>query len=173
MTITGNKTALAEPQKKAMTVLYDIGAPCGLITILSRSKGAFGSKALLKETLKQLVAAGEVTFQSNGQYKVSPINKAQIKTKGDTNIKAKVKKITAKAPEPTKPEVAPEASVLPETLTESLAVLESKLKKGELSIYDLPLKIEVLQRLSLLLSEDISDVLSNIAKDLIEANTAA
>ena len=168
---------LTEQQQKAIKILNEIGTPCGLITILSKSKGAFGSKALLKETLKQLVAIGEVTFQSNSQYKIVTKKNQTSNQIGQTkgSVKANTKKTTRKAAmsEPIELKVVPKVFALPTPINESLAELELKLKKGELSIDELSLKIEVLQRLSLLLSDDISGVLSDIAKDLIEANAAA
>lgn len=180
---------LSTKQEVAFDALKLIGMPCGLNTILSKCSTPFDSKAQLKEVLSQLVALNMVTLQSNSQYKVSVIAKVQQK-KAPTKQKAKSTKTpTAKVIE-NKPDIsvnqyvsssdtelketnAQNQNPLPNSLEHSLASLEQKLSKGELSIHELPLKIEVLQRLSLLLSEDISDVLSNIAKDLIEANTAA
>ncbi len=62
---------------------------------------------------------------------------------------------------------------LPINIEQSLLNLASKLKVRRVSISELSLKVEVLERLSLLLSDDISDVLSAIAKDLTATNAAA
>ncbi|MGB0895658.1 MAG: hypothetical protein ACPGUD_14785 [Parashewanella sp.] len=180
--------SLSSKQKAAFDSLKFVGSPCGLNTILANTSMVFDSKAQLKEVLKQLISLGKVTLQGNGQYKVSVIAKEQQK-------KTPVKRVNSvkqtkvinqdqveqpvntennenKVGAPDKKVDQEEVSVIPLTLEQSLASLQKKLTKGELSINDYSLKIEVLQRLSALLSDDISDVLNDIAKDLITANAA-
>lgn len=58
------------------------------------------------------------------------------------------------------------------TLDAAFVELEVQLKKRDIRIDELSLKIEVLNRLSELLSDDISEVLNSIAKDLTQADAA-
>lgn len=188
-------TELNTIQLIAIKVLKTINVPCSLSTILSKSQGFFDSKSQLREVLRQLSVLGEVKHQANGQYKItnkSPVGRpAKVVSKAVSKVD--VVKPIAGPKKPAKPILMPEKQakvypvkqpvlpaandalvnvpfILPETLNKSLGKLENQLINGELSINDAALKVEVLQRLSLLLSDDIANVLSDVAKDLININ---
>jgi hypothetical protein len=189
-------TELNTIQLTVMKVLKTINKPCGLSTILSRGQGFFDSKHQLRTVLRHLVDIGEVKLQSNSQYKISNkssfghLAKATSKVKRTVQVsdpivvskpsivpilvsekKAKACPVKQQAKPAANDEVENEPFTLPEHLAKSLCKLEKQLSSSELSVNDVALKVEVLQRLSLLLSDDIAKVLSDVAKDLIIMNS--
>ncbi len=157
-----NMLELNERQKIAVRVLNSINIACSLNTILSRSSGAFGSKALLKTILLQLVSFKIVTLQSNGYYKITPECKKNSTMK---IIKAPVtSKVVPDKKVITEPEINP--SINDDIILDSLDSFAKKLKKSIPEIERAVLKLKVLDKLSRILDPEIGDVLDEIHTDL-------
>lgn len=88
--------------------------------------------------------------------------------------RTKVTVLKSKATESSVTPIEKEAITAPATtnIEQAFVELEDQLKKRDIRIDELSLKIEVLERLAGLLSDDISLVLANIVQDLMKADAA-
>lgn len=91
-------TELTNKQTVVLDVLRTHGLPCSLSTILSKSAGAFGSKAQLKNTMKDLVKLGAVKLQSNSYYRLPTMKASKAKQPMTFVEPAKAKKVSKTKP---------------------------------------------------------------------------
>lgn len=172
---------LTNNQELALKVLAEISEPCGLNTILSKSSGAFGSKALLKQSLTQLVTLGKVKLQSNGYYKIEKLQTVKPKA---TKVKAKVKPVAQKE-KPNKENEVIGLDIVSKSDTHQIPIIDksesnhsvlmsidelaAKLNKPAVQIVDCDLKGQALAKLADLMSDDIAELLLDIKSDLERA----
>jgi hypothetical protein len=161
-------------QTLAMDTLRLIDRPCGLIEILSKSNGCFSSKSQLRDILRQLILLGEVKHQANSQYKISVASAQQSKPIAKPRVESPHIVLSDVSPKKTPFVKQPSDQVkavtppfaMPVPLLSALKNLDYKLNIAGVVVGNLPLKIEVLERLSVLLSADIAEVLLSVVQDL-------
>jgi hypothetical protein len=168
-------------QLTVINLLTTLGKPCGLLTILSASRGFFDSKHQLRDVLRQLNNLGKVKEQANGQFKVvikpEPVANTVSPTKAviphlmvsekppflQSTIPDKVALVDPVAPASiANNKTLNQGCVFPKHLANAFACLEKKPV-----IHDVLLKIAFLQRLRGNHSIEIGDMLNRIAQDLI------
>lgn len=159
-------TELTQKQELSLNIIRDISKPCSLKAIMQRAaaKGnAFDSFSQAQTVLKQLVEIRLVKKYENGQFVLIKNSKAKDKPSKPVSVAKKQPGKTHATKTATK-----KAKEAPPTVFQALDDLKVRLTAEPHVIHGVELKLEVLDRLSLILDPTIGVVLTGIGEDLQE-----